>query len=47
MLWYKNKRTGKTWNVTDEALLKRLETDEDFDSIAEPTPMKEAKGKKE
>lgn len=46
-MWYRNKRTGKIWNVTDEALLKRLKTDEDFESAAEPAPMKEAKGKKE
>lgn len=37
---YKNKRTGKTWNVTDEALLKRLKTDEDFE-LVETAPAKE------
>lgn len=37
---YKNKRTGKMWNVTDEALLKRLKTDEDFE-LVETAPAKE------
>lgn len=34
-MWYKNKKTGKTWDITNEKVLKRISKNPDYEPIEE------------
>ena len=34
-MWYKNKRTGKTWDITDQSILKRVAKSTDYEPVEE------------
>ncbi|MNJ03339.1 hypothetical protein D3C73_1636180 [compost metagenome] len=35
-MWFLNKETGLTWDVSDIVLIKRLEQSEHYERVAEP-----------
>jgi hypothetical protein len=40
-MWFLNKETGLSWDVSDIALIKRLEQSEHFEQVEEPIEQKE------
>lgn len=34
-MWYKNNKTGKTWDITDKNILKRVSRDPDYEPVEE------------
>jgi hypothetical protein len=36
MMWFLNKETGLSWQVTDQTLIQRLQTNANYETIPEP-----------
>lgn len=45
MIWFENKDTGQQWLVSDPKMIARLEADETYKTIADPTAKPKARAK--
>lgn len=43
MPWFRNKKTGLVWEITDREHAARLEKDPDYERVPDPTAKKAAK----
>lgn len=44
-MWFKNKLTGVTWQITDESHIKRLKADKNYETVNDPTKPKTTRKK--
>lgn len=45
-MWFKNIKTGVSWQIDDESHIKRLKADKNYEVVADPTKPKTTTRKK-